>query len=58
MSYRFSTGVAVGFEQQFHGNMESSGSVRVCAAILTPRGCRVAFPFTVILSTIEITAGI
>ena len=58
MSYRFSTGVAVGFEQQFYGNVESSGSVRVCAAILNPGGCTVAFPFTVILNTFENTAGI
>ena len=58
MSYSFSTAIAVGFEQQFYGNVESAGSVRVCAAILTPRGCTVAFPFAVILNTFENTAGI
>ena len=58
MSYSFSTAIAVGFEEQFYGNVESGGSVRVCAAILNPGGCAVAFPFTVILNTFENTAGI
>ena len=58
MSYSFSTAIAVGFEEQFYGNVESGGSVRVCAAILNPGGCTVVFPFTVILNTFENTAGI
>ena len=47
----------VGLEETHYVDTESIGSILVCAAILAPRNCSIAFPFTLIFSTSDDSAG-
>ena len=53
-----STGAVVGLEQTFFRVMENVGVVELCAIVSSPDcTCPIAFPFDVILSTADGTAG-
>ena len=48
----------VGLEQTFYSTPEDGGSVEVCAIVHVPHiNCPIKFPFTVLLSTEDFSAG-
>ena len=48
----------VGLEQTFHSTREDGGSVEVCVVVYMPDSdCPIKFPFTVLLSTEDLSAG-
>ena len=48
----------VGLEQTFYSTPEDGGAVEVCVVVYMPDiDCPIKFPFTVLLSTEEISAG-
>ena len=48
----------VGLEQTFHSTPEDGGSVEVCVVVYMPDSdCPIKFPFTVLLSTEDFSAG-
>ena len=53
-----SIGVEVGIEEVNFGVRESFGSIEICAAIMTPGDCTVAFPFSLIFNTSDESAGV
>ena len=49
----------VGLEQTFYSTSEDRGSVEVCVVVHLPDiDCPIQFPFTVLLSTTDFSAGI
>ena len=49
----------VGLEQTFYSTPEDGGSVEVCVVVYMPDSdCPIKFPFTVLLSTEDFSAGI
>ena len=49
----------VGLEQTFYSTREDGGSVEVCVVVYIPDiDCPIKFPFTVLLSTEDFSAGI
>ena len=49
----------VGLGQTFYSTPEDGGSVEVCVVVYMPdSGCPIKFPFTVLLSTEDFSAGI
>ena len=49
----------VGLEQAFYSTPEDGGAVEVCVVVHLPNiDCPIKFPFTVLLSTREFSAGI
>ena len=53
------TDAVVGLEETYYNVSEGVGVVEVCAIVYEPVGaCPIAFPFTVLLSTIDDTAGV
>ena len=51
-------GAVVGLESTFYDLLEDAGQVQVCTIIYSPKiDCPIAFPFDVILTTINGSAG-
>ena len=49
----------VGLEQTFYSTREDGGAVEVCVVVYIPDiDCPIKFPFTVLLSTRDFSAGI
>lgn len=53
----YSAGITVGLEKVHYEYRENVGSVKVCAAIITPGDCTVAFPFMLVFNTSDDSAG-
>ena len=50
--------VVVGLEQTFYSISEDGGSVEICVVVHMPHiDCPIKFPFTVLLSTEDVSAG-
>ena len=58
MYFNLSIGVEVGIEEVYFGVREGVGSIEICAAIITPGDCTVAFPFSLIFNTSDESAGV